>query len=433
MADAVSLSGRRLVGCIADDITGATDLADALADRGLATEQLFGLPGEAPLEGVDAVVIGLKTRTSRPGDAVDQALEAASWLRRRGATHLFSKYCSTFDSTPEGNIGPVADALLDLLGSDATVHCPAYPQNGRTVYQGHLFVGSALLNETGMASHPLTPMTDANLLRVLSPQTPHRVGHLPRGAASDPIGPALATQSRGRCHLVADAISADDLERLGLACASMPLACGSAAFGAAYAGAVLGRTGGRRAQPPAAPRGFRAILVGSASQASREQVADFRGSGGHVVTLSVHELAHDSGALETLIRRTTVAAAREPVLVATENDPDQVADAQRRYGRAASAALVEEAMGLLALALVGAGVTGLVVAGGETSGAVVSALGVRRVLIGWRIAAGVPWTICADDGPARGVALAFKSGNFGGPRFFREALALLEEESGPTR
>lgn len=422
---------RRLLGCIADDVTGATDLADALAERGFVTEQLFGLPDEADLDGVDAVVVGLKTRTSSPSDAVEQATRAADWLRLRGATHLFDKYCSTFDSTPEGNIGPVSDALLDLLGSNTAVHCPAYPQNGRTVYEGHLFVGSQLLHETGMANHPLTPMTDSNLVRVLRPQTPHVVGHLALGTvrdpAADPVPGPLPVTVR---HLIADAISEADLEHLGRSCASSSLACGSAAFGAAFASAVLGPASGTRARPPAPPRGFRAILVGSASEASRGQVADFRAGGGQVITLSVRELARDAAALGQLVRRTTDAVSHEPVLVAVDNDPAEVARVQLTYGREESAALVEAAMGHLALALVGSGVNGLVVAGGETSGAVVRSLGVARVLVGPRIAPGVPWTVGAGDGPSRGVAMAFKSGNFGGPGFFREALAVLEGRPG---
>ncbi|KAB8164517.1 hypothetical protein FH609_017440 [Streptomyces sp. 3MP-14] len=419
-----------LLGCIADDITGATDLAGALVRRGVATTQVFGVP-EGPLDpDPDAVVVALKTRTAPPAEARELALRACRWLRSQGVQHVYLKYCSTFDSVPEGNIGPVTDALSEELGAAGAVHCPAYPANGRTLYLGHLFVEGALLSESGMADHPLTPMRDPNLLRVLGEQTAAAVGLLPFDVVDR--GPdASAERLRGLAadgvrHVIADAVRDADLDTLAAAAGDRPLNAGGAPFGAAWGAALARAAGVAGGAAPVPPAGGSAVLAGSASRATARQVAAFARR--HpVLRLDARELAADGGTVGEALAWAGRRLGRGPVLIAADTAPEAVARAQRALGRARAAAVVEEAMGRLAVGLTALGVRRLVVAGGETSGAVAEALGVDRVRIGPEICTGVPWTFSAEPH----VALAFKSGNFGGDDFFLDAFARLAEPGEP--
>ncbi|MDN5768399.1 MAG: four-carbon acid sugar kinase family protein [Humibacillus sp.] len=417
------------MGIVADDITGATDVASALTDAGLRTTLVFDVPDAAagPAPGCDAVVVALKSRTLPVGQAVVQSLASLKWLRNNGVTRFYLKYCSTFDSTEEGNIGPVADAAMALLGSHHVVHAPSYPANGRTVYQGHLFVGRSLLSESGMEHHPLTPMTDPNLVRFLSHQTVADVRLLPLddirvGTATPSLHELLRAQSAGQTsHVIADSLTNDDLDAVATAAVAHDSAV--LAGGAAFA-ATWGRALGMGAQPkpfemPRLGHGSAAVLVGSASSATRRQVAAFEVD--HPTQrLTADGLDRPEQTADRLVTWAAGLLADGPVLISADTTSAGIEAARQRFGREAASARIEQVLGLVANGLVAAGVRRLVVAGGETSGAVAQALGIRSVRIGPSICAGVPWTASSDPD----IAIAFKSGNFGGDDFFAEALRM---------
>jgi len=418
-----------LLGCIADDFTGATDLANMLVRSGMRTVQTIGVPrGAAATANADAVVVAQKTRTVPASEAVAQSLAALDWLRRSGARQFYFKYCSTFDSTDAGNIGPVADALLDALGARFTIVCPAFPANRRTIYLGQLFVGDVPLSESSMRDHPLTPMRDANLVRVLSRQTPRRVDLVPwavvragRAAIRARFDELAAS---GVTHAVVDALEDADLMEIGAACAGLTLVT-------AGSGIALGLPQNFRADGSLPLRtnaallpeaiGPAAILSGSCSEATRAQVARWARSR---PAFALDPLSGDDAAAiaaKVLAAVDADLAAGLPFLVYSTADSAAVAAVQQRLGRDHAAALVESAFALLAQRLVERGVRRLVVAGGETSGAVVLALGIDALAIGREIDPGVPWT--QSLGEPR-LALALKSGNFGAVDFFDKALGL---------
>jgi uncharacterized protein YgbK (DUF1537 family) len=422
-----------LLGCIADDFTGATDLASTLVKSGMRTVQLIGVPGpeDAPPD-ADAIVVALKSRTAPAGAAVADSLAAFRWLKGAGCRQYFFKYCSTFDSTEHGNIGPVADALIAALSCGFALACPAFPTNRRTVYQGHLFVGTALLSESGMEKHPLTPMTDANLVRVLGRQTDGTVGLVPfetveQGAAA--IRAAMtALKEQGRRYAIVDAVTDAHLHAIGEAAAAHPLITGGSgvAIGLAENFVRAGLLPLLR-DPGALPAvaGSAAVLAGSCSRATLQQIATARGQ---MPLLQLDPLATPDAA--ALTAQATGWAERHlgpaPIAIAASAPPDKVAALQQRLGREQAGALVERALADIAEWLVDRGVRRLVVAGGETAGAVVTRLGVRRLRIGSEIDPGVPWTLAEGSGPA--LKLALKSGNFGAPDFFHKSFALLEGE-----
>ena len=418
-----------LLGCIADDFTGATDLASMLVSRGMRTVQTIGVPRAPPPGDPDAIVVALKSRTIPPAEAIAQSLDALDWLRGRGVHQVYFKYCSTFDSTEAGNIGPVADALMDALGTDFTIACPALPANRRTVYLGHLFVGDALLSDSPMRDHPLTPMTDANLVRVLGRQMRRRVGlvrwpEVRDGAAA--IGTSFARlRADGVGCAIVDAIDDADLDAIGAACAELALV--TAGSGVALGLPANFRRAGllpERADASSMPRvdGAAAVLAGSCSEMTRRQVAAFARAHTAVAIDPRKE-----GTPATLAARALEAVAADlkagrPFLVYSSVDPARVAEIQRALGTEEAASRVERTFADLAPRLVGRGVRRLVVAGGETSGAVVQALGIEALAIGPTIDPGVPWTTTLG---APRLALALKSGNFGAEDFFDKALSML--------
>jgi len=431
------------LGCIADDFTGATDLANNLVRAGMRAVQTIGVPGAdaAATIDADAVVVALKSRTTSPQVAVEQSLAACRWLRRAGATQIYFKVCSTFDSTPRGNIGPVLEALMDELGCEFTVATPAFPDNARTVFKGHLFVGDVLLSESGMRDHPLTPMTDANLVRVLQAQlaparegghAARRVGlvdHRATGASAAAIRTRFdALRSEGVAIAIADAIDNDDLHRLGEAVRDLPLVCAGSglAIGLPRNFAIAGS--GEAASLPAV-KGFNAIVSGSCSQATNAQVAEFLRGGGAARRVDPLELADaDEKRLTDDIaawaEREWSSAPERPVLVYSTASPQAVAAAQARSGAHDVGARLERLLACIAQSLVVRGARRLVVAGGETSGACVQALGVQRLRIGSQIDPGVPWCHAAPALAPDGLQLALKSGNFGGVDFFARAFAV---------
>jgi len=425
------MNNRILLGAIADDFTGATDLANTLVRGGMRTVQTIGVPAaDTELPECDAVVVALKSRTIPAAEAVKQSLAALEWLKAHGARQFFFKVCSTFDSTDAGNIGQVADALLKALDEKLSVVCPAYPANRRTVFQGHLFVGEALLSDSPMRNHPLTPMTDANLVRVLGRQSRHPVGLVPWekvGAGDTAIDEALAAlAAQGVRHAVVDAVRDEDLFALGAACRQQRLLVGGAGLALGLpqnfrqanllpeqSGAdTLGRVGGAAA-----------VLAGSCSEATRTQVADMAG---RHLTVVIDPLAADDPVdlAEAALGKVATALYRgETVLFYSSADPQAIASIQQRLGVEHAATLVEQTFAHLAKALVAHDVRRLVVAGGETSGAVVRALGVKALAIGPQIDPGVPWTRVLGPKP---LLLALKSGNFGRADFFTRALEMVQ-------
>ncbi|MEO5765639.1 MAG: 3-oxo-tetronate kinase [Casimicrobiaceae bacterium] len=420
-----------LLGCIADDVTGATDLASMLVRVGMRTVQTIGVPGEGGIGGEpDAVVVALKTRTLPVAEALAQSLAALAWLRAHGARQIYFKYCSTFDSTDAGNIGPVADALQDALDTRFTIACPAFPVNRRTIYLGHLYVGDDLLSDSTMRDHPLTPMRDANLVRVLGRQTRHRVD-LVRWPVVRRGPEAVRAEfarlgAEGARYAVVDAIDDDDLITIGAACRDLTLVTGGS-------GIALGlpqnfraqRLLPERADAAALPAvsGKAAVLAGSCSAATNAQVAAMART--HTAIALDPLEGGDASALAARALEAVAAdlAAGRPFVIYSTAAPDEVAAVQARLGRTQSASLIEAAFAALACGLVERGVRRLVVAGGETSGAVVQSLGIDALTIGPQIDPGVPWT--ASTGTPT-IALALKSGNFGAEDIFLRALAMLE-------
>jgi uncharacterized protein YgbK (DUF1537 family) len=418
-----------LLGCIADDFTGATDLANMLVRGGMRTIQTIGVPATPLAEDVDAVVVALKSRTIPASKAVAQSLAALAWLQQSGARQIYFKYCSTFDSTPKGNIGPVTDALMDALGTGFTIACPAFPENGRTICRGYLFVGDVLLSESGMKDHPLTPMTDANLVRVLQAQTRRKVGLirydiLARGAQA--LREEIAKlQQQGTSIAVVDALAESDLHCIAEGCADLPLVTAGSGVGLGIA--EHHRRAGRLSHAATAavlPRvtGHAAVLSGSCSEATNNQVAHWMQSR-PAFCIDPLKLAAGTPVVEDAVAWAQAQVSKEPVLIYATSTPQEVKAVQRELGVERAGALVEEALARIAKGMVAAGVRKLVVAGGETSGAVVGALGIRSLRIGPQIDPGVPWTESLDAQP---IALALKSGNFGSTDFFSKALAQLE-------
>ncbi|ACC75851.1 3-oxo-tetronate kinase [Paraburkholderia phymatum] len=423
-----------LLGCIADDFTGATDLANMLVRGGMRTVQTIGVPDANIRIDADALVVALKSRTAPAREAVRQSLHALEWLRAQGCRQFFFKYCSTFDSTNKGNIGPVADALLDALKDDFTIACPAFPENGRTIFRGNLFVGDVLLSESGMEAHPLTPMSDPNLVRVLQRQTKSKVGlirydTIAKGAEA--IRARIEELKEDGVRIaIADALSDSDLYMLGKACRNLPLVTGGSGIALGlpqnfhsadllvYAGdaADLQEIDGRSI-----------VLAGSTSKATNAQVADWRAS---KPSFRIDPLALSRG--EPVVERAIDFTLKndETVLIYATSAPDEVKAVQKELGAAKAGRLVEDALASIARGLRDkGGVRKFIVAGGETSGAVVQALNVRSLRIGPQIDPGVPATQSIGRECELPLGLALKSGNFGTVDFFTKALKALDGQT----
>jgi 3-dehydrotetronate 4-kinase len=417
-----------LLGCIADDFTGATDLANNLVRAGMRVLQTIGVP-QAPVGvDVDAIVVSLKSRTIPSSEAVAQSLEACEWLRSQGAQQIYFKYCSTFDSTDQGNIGPVIDALMQAVGTDFTIATPAFPDVGRTVFKGHLFVGDVLLNESGMQNHPLTPMRDPNLLRVLKSQTSHDVGLIDYSVVAQGAPAILARIAELRRQkigvAIVDAISNDDLYLLAPALAQMPLITAGSGVAIGLPGNFSIKPNHQSASLPSVT-GSKAVLSGSCSRATNAQVAHFIESGGEKFLLDPLALVDGENAIESLAQQVLSWAlprlGERPILIYSTAEPQRLKHVQELLGVEQAGTLVEKTLARIAQGLVAAGVGQLIVAGGETSGAVVQSLEMTQLLIGTQIDPGVPW--CASQSPVTGrwMHIALKSGNFGGADFFTRA------------
>ncbi|HKQ25885.1 MAG TPA: 3-oxo-tetronate kinase [Burkholderiales bacterium] len=413
-----------VLGCVADDFTGATDLANTLVKAHMRTVQLLGVPRPGlKVPAADCIIVALKSRSNPANEAVTMSLAALDWLRQQGAKQFYFKYCSTFDSTEKGNIGPVADAMLDAIGADFTVFNPAFPTNKRTVYKGYLFVGDELLSESGMRHHPLTPMTDPSLVRVLQRQTRHKVGLLPYTTivnGVEAIRDAFEKlRKQGIRHAILDSITDEHLVTLGEACADLKLVTGGSGMAMGLPANFVRKglmKSGQHSQLPKVT-GPTAVLAGSCSVATQGQVA-FMKQDHDFFELEPMAIASGRDLAQEALNWTASRLSEKPVLIYSTATPEQVKAVQERLGREHAGALVEETLGKIARGLVAAGVRRLVIAGGETSGAVVGALGVEGLAIGPEIDPGVPWTFSIGE-PT--LALALKSGNFGAPDFFTKA------------
>lgn len=439
MANSLSTAGERprtrpILGCIADDFTGATDLASQLVSAGMRTLQTIGIP-DTPLEaGVDAVVVALKSRTIPASEAIKQSIQALDWLRQQGCEQFYFKYCSTFDSTPAGNIGPVTEALMDALGTDFTVACPALPANRRSVFNGYLFANGVLLNESGMQDHPLTPMTDANLVRVLGAQTTREIGLIDYATLRQ--GDAAVTariealKADGIGIAICDAIGNEDLFVLARACRDLPLVTAGSGLALGLPANVADRLDHQQDAARLEPiAGREAVLSGSCSRATLAQIdhAKQHMPSFHLDAQALHDdyaSVVDAALASAEAHFQAHADDGGPVLIYASAAPEEVRQAQQRLGVQEAGELVERALAEIACELVGRlGVRRLLVAGGETSGAVVSALGIQGLRIGESIDPGVPWTTTL--GTEEPLALALKSGNFGATDFMTKAWKLM--------
>lgn len=420
------------LGCIADDYTGASDLANTLTRAGLRTVQTIGIPADdLALPEVDAVVVSLKSRSIEAGLAASRSRAADKWLRGRGAGHVLFKICSTFDSTDAGNIGPVMDALRADGGEGVVLVTPAFPETGRTVYQGNLFVGSVPLNESPLKDHPLNPMHDSNLVRVLARQSRTQVGlvdlaTVARGAEA--VRARLVELSgKGIGAAIIDAVFDRDLETIGLVAAEHRLSVGASGIGLGLARALVStgrvKSAAASGETGAAVGGPAACLAGSCSQATLQQIANAERVM-PVLHLDPERIVAGTDEAQRALGWARPRLADGPVLIASSSTPEQVATLQARHGRDAAGHAIEQAVADIADGLVQAGVRRLIVAGGETSGAVVDRLRIPGFLVGAEIAAGVP--VLRGVGAETGdMLLALKSGNFGGPTFFSDALGLM--------
>lgn len=413
------------LGVIADDFTGATDIAGFLVANGLRTIQLAGVPS-TPLADdvaaeVDAVVISLKSRSIPSAEAVDLSVNALRWLQAQGTERFLFKYCSTFDSTAEGNIGPVTDALMAALSTDITLICPALPVNGRSIYQGYLFVGNVLLNESGMRNHPVTPMRDASLMRVMDSQSQGKTGNIAWPTITQGTTAVRAAledlRDEGIKYVVMDALDDADLDTIGEIAATMPLVTGGSGLGAGLARALAKGRPARSADAWTPVPGRRIILSGSCSVMTNAQVATYRAQAPSFPVVVDDLIANPEG-YRTQVREWILAQPASPApMVYATSEPSEVARLQAKFGAAESAEAIENFFGTLATELAAAGFAGFIVAGGETSGAVSTALKVDGFEVGPQIAPGVPWVRSLDNT----VQLALKSGNFGDTDFFARA------------
>ncbi|MCM2294076.1 four-carbon acid sugar kinase family protein [Allorhizobium sp. BGMRC 0089] len=415
-----------LLGVIADDFTGATDIASILAREGMTVVMSIGIPGPGFAMGdAEAVVVALKSRTIAANQAVSQSLDALDWLNAHGAKQIFFKYCSTFDSTAKGNIGPVADALAEALGAEIAVVCPAFPQNGRTVFNGHLFVGRQLVQDSPMKDHPLTPMRRSDLVALMAEQSAHAVGLVPHevvAAGETAIAEAFTTAvADGKRFVVVDAMADAHLRALGKASRNHRLLTGGSALAMGLPANFgitrrMETTAGATAGAPLKT----AILSGSCSAATRQQLARAKALWPSL-RIDLNAVAEGKPVVEDARAFARQQAPGQPVVIYGSADPAEVEANQQRYGRERAGEMMEQTLAQIASALVADGTARLLVAGGETSGAVISALKIEGLAIGTEIAPGVPWTRTLAVNPLQ---VALKSGNFGGPDFFERALEI---------
>lgn len=417
------------LGCIADDFTGATDLASMLARSGVNVSLRIGVPLSTPENTAEIEVIALKTRSISASKAIEESLSALKWLKEAGAKKYFFKYCSTFDSTAEGNIGPVSEALMNELKVDQTIYCPAFPENGRSIYMGNLFVGQKLLSESSMKDHPLTPMNDSNLMRLLSAQVSRRVGLADRIVVNNGVNSLkeklISLKENDVPHVIVDAVADTDLDAIASACQDMDFITGGSAL--AMPLAEFYKASGKISANDNSFMNKKLntgsiILSGSCSEMTIIQVKNFIQRGAAAFQLDPIDLA-ENGVKKVLDWLSSQDFTKNIIIYAT-SDPDTVKKVQAELGVDMAGKIVEQGLSECAIAARELGIKNFIIAGGETSGAITKALNVRQLDIGIEIAPGVPWTFSGKRNNQ--IALSLKSGNFGSEEFFTEALSKLE-------
>jgi uncharacterized protein YgbK (DUF1537 family) len=417
------------LGCIADDFTGATDLASMLARSGVNVSLRIGVPLSTPENTAEIEVIALKTRSISASKAIEESLSALKWLKEAGAKKYFFKYCSTFDSTAEGNIGPVSEALMNELKVDQTIYCPAFPENGRSIYMGNLFVGQKLLSESSMKDHPLTPMNDSNLMRLLSAQVSRRVGLADRIVVNSGVNSLkeklISLKENDVPHVIVDAVADTDLDTIASACQDMDFITGGSAL--AMPLAEFYKASGKISANDNSFMNKKLntgsiILSGSCSEMTIIQVKNFIQRGAAAFQLDPIDLA-ENGVKKVLDWLSSQDFTKNIIIYAT-SDPDTVKKVQAELGVDMAGKIVEQGLSECAIAARELGIKNFIIAGGETSGAITKALNIRQLDIGIEIAPGVPWTFSGKRNNQ--IALSLKSGNFGSEEFFTEALSKLE-------
>lgn len=415
---------RLKLGVIADDFTGATDIASFMVNAGWRVVQQIGVPDpDLVAPDVDAIVIALKSRSCPVDTAISETLASARWLKSQGAAQLFFKYCSTFDSTAVGNIGPVADALLQAFNIQKTIFCPALSAYGRTVVHGHLFVNGQLLNESGMQNHPVNPMMDANLCRVLAAQSSHKVGLIDyacvdAGAAA--MGHSMAAQlSKGTQFFIVDTLNDSQLQTIAEAVRAFELVTGGSGLGGALA--ALDVAGQARTRVSLRPINNKTVILsGSCSVMTNQQVAYYCESGApHQaidVTLALKNTEYANDLTKWVLAQYQQNTTQAPLLYATQS-PENLRQIQAEFGAEVASLAVERLFSQIAQNLAREGICNFIVAGGETSGAITQALQIKEFEIGDTVAPGVPWVKAV----ATNTFLCLKSGNFGDVTFFQKA------------
>lgn len=413
-----------MLGVIADDFTGASDIASFLVENGLSTVQMNGVPKTLLNSSVGAVVISLKSRSNPVNEAIEQSLSALQWLKENGCTKFYFKYCSTFDSTYRGNIGPVTDALLDALNENFTVVTPALPVNGRTIFNGYLFVGNVLLSESGMRNHPITPMKDSNLVRLMDAQSKGKTGLVPYSEViqgAERVKARFAElRSQGYRYAVVDAIDNSQLAILAEAIADLKLVTGGSGLGAYMAARLSSNEKG--INPFVPQKDKTVVLSGSCSVMTNKQVNAYKAKASHIY-LDVEKILSQEDYIDELYNE-TIKHLNEPLapIVYATVPPEKLHDIQEKFGGQRTSHAIENAFAKLAIRLKNeAGVVNFITAGGETSSIIVQKLGFTGFHIGKQIAPGVPWLKALDEN----ISLALKSGNFGKEDFFEFAQGML--------
>ena len=419
------------LGCIGDDFTGSSDLGNTLAKAGMRVVQYVGVPDGPADTSVQAGIVALKSRSVPAADAVAQSLAALDWLLAQGCQQILFKYCSTFDSTPDGNIGPVAAALAAALDARQVIFCPAFPTTGRSVYQGHLFVSDQLLSDSPLKDHPLNPMTDSDLRRWLGAQTGQPVGHIAAAtvfAGAEAIKAGLqAEQEAGRRDIIVDAITDRDLLEIGRAAAGLPLITGGSGIAmglpANFDGIELVSDQASQWQGQPGPC---VALCGSCAPATRDQIAAHK-QAWPALGLDPEAVITKAYSPQQALDWALSCLRDDPdtlPLICSAVDPEQLKQIQAAYGQQRASEAIEGFFSDLAQALLSAEISRLIVAGGETSGAVVEALALTQLEIGPEIDPGVP-ALRARTGSDADLVIALKSGNFGATDFFEKAASCL--------
>lgn len=413
------------LGVIADDFTGATDIASFLVNYGMSTIQLNGVPQDSLTldNDVDAVVISLKSRSCPVNEAVEQSVAALKWLQQQGCKQFYFKYCSTFDSTSKGNIGPVTDALLDALDEKLTIISPALPVNGRTIYQGYLFVMAQLLSDSGMRHHPINPMTDSSLIRLMESQSKGKCGLIPFNIIESGANAVSAKldelKNAGYRYVVLDTLTEKHLLTQGEAVRDMKLVTGGSglAIGLAKQWAKPG-VDSQQAQKAGQPQGDKSVILsGSCSVMTNKQVAAYQNQAPSFA-LDIEKCLIDDNYIN-IVNQWVIDNSSQSLapLVYATTSPENLASIQNKWGIEKTSIAVESFFANLAKRLVDQGYNKIITAGGETSSIIVQTLSISGFHIGPTIAPGVPW-VRAIDKP---LSLSLKSGNFGDETFFIKA------------